>query len=137
MDEKQNEDMDKSAETSGRRLVYFAAERTLLSWVRTSLTLMALGFVIDRFGLFMQKTLPGNQVDIGSRYFSYWVGAAFVFIGVLMNIVAAVRYWRFALRYRREGSTEPGPGLSLAIVAAVVIAVAGTVVGLFLLTVVD
>ena len=33
--------------------VFFAAERTLLAWIRTSITLMALGFVVARFGLFL------------------------------------------------------------------------------------
>jgi inner membrane protein YidH len=34
--------------------VLFAAERTLLAWSRTSLTLMAFGFVVERFGLFAE-----------------------------------------------------------------------------------
>ena len=34
--------------------VYFAAERTLLAWLRTGITIMAFGFVIARFGLFLQ-----------------------------------------------------------------------------------
>ena len=34
-----------------RRLVYLAAERTLTSWIRAELLLMALGFVIFRFEL--------------------------------------------------------------------------------------
>jgi len=33
--------------------VLFAAERTLLAWNRTSVSLMAFGFVIERFGLFI------------------------------------------------------------------------------------
>ena len=34
--------------------VFFAAERTLLAWVRTGLTIMAFGFVVARFGLFLR-----------------------------------------------------------------------------------
>ena len=34
--------------------VLFAAERTLLAWNRTSVSLMAFGFVIERFGLFLE-----------------------------------------------------------------------------------
>ena len=34
--------------------VYFAAERTLLAWVRTGITVIGLGFVVARFGLFLQ-----------------------------------------------------------------------------------
>ena len=33
--------------------VFFAAERTLLSWVRSGLTVMAMGFVVAKFGLFL------------------------------------------------------------------------------------
>ena len=34
--------------------VYFAAERTLLAWVRTGLAVIGLGFVVARFGLFLR-----------------------------------------------------------------------------------
>ncbi|WP_367256538.1 DUF202 domain-containing protein [Pseudomonas sp. stari2] len=39
--------------------MFFAAERTLLAWNRTSLSLMAFGFVIERSGLLLQ--MPGVQ----------------------------------------------------------------------------
>jgi putative membrane protein len=44
--------------------VLFAAERTLLAWNRTGPSLMAFGFVIERFGLFLRyiSTAPGNPV---------------------------------------------------------------------------
>ena len=41
--------------------VFFTAERTLLAWTRTSLTLMAFGFVVERFGLFIQMLLPQHS----------------------------------------------------------------------------
>jgi putative membrane protein len=34
---------------------YLAAERTLLPWIRTGLALMGFGFVVARFGLFLQE----------------------------------------------------------------------------------
>lgn len=34
--------------------VLFAAERTLLAWNRTDISLMAFGFVVERFGLYLQ-----------------------------------------------------------------------------------
>ena len=33
---------------------FFAAERTLLAWIRTGLTVMAFGFLVARFGLFLR-----------------------------------------------------------------------------------
>ena len=34
--------------------VLFAAERTLLAWQRSAIALMGFGFVVERFGLFLQ-----------------------------------------------------------------------------------
>ena len=42
------------ASMMGDPRVFFAAERTLLAWVRTGLTIMAFGFVVARFGLFLR-----------------------------------------------------------------------------------
>jgi putative membrane protein len=42
--------------------VFFAAERTLLAWVRTGLTLMALGFVVARFGLFLNLLTASSGI---------------------------------------------------------------------------
>jgi putative membrane protein len=39
--------------------VFFAAARTLLAWNRTSLSLMAFGFVFERSGLLLQMLKPG------------------------------------------------------------------------------
>ncbi|OZB55209.1 MAG: hypothetical protein B7X35_09360 [Halothiobacillus sp. 14-56-357] len=57
--------------------VFFAAERTLMAWNRTGLTLMAFGFVIERFDLFvtMLVRLPQKPLDHG---LSFWIGMAFV-----------------------------------------------------------
>ncbi len=60
--------------------VFFAAERTLLAWSRTSLTLTAFGFVIERFGLFVSVLLPNHGHGV-QRGFSFWVGFAFVLLG--------------------------------------------------------
>jgi putative membrane protein len=123
------------SETSARRLVYLAAERTLFAWIRTALALMALGFVVDRFGLFVRQLVPGTSAQFHPESFSYWAGTALVILGVSMTVVAGVRYSSFALRYRREGSTEPGYGLSLGILFAVLTAIAGTAIAVFLTTV--
>lgn len=34
---------------------YLAAERTFLAWIRTGLALMGFGFVVARFGIFLQE----------------------------------------------------------------------------------
>ena len=48
--------------------VFFAAERTLLAWVRTAIALIGLGFVVAKFGLFLRLMhLPVEAVAGGRR----------------------------------------------------------------------
>ena len=56
--------------------VFFAAERTLMAWNRTGLTLMAFGFVLERFGLFLHL-LRQDSGHVG-RDLSFWIGIAFI-----------------------------------------------------------
>jgi putative membrane protein len=37
--------------------VFFAAERTLLAWIRTALALMGLGFVVARFDILTREPM--------------------------------------------------------------------------------
>jgi len=77
--------------------VFFAAERTLLAWLRTGLTIIALGFVVSRFGLFMQLlALQSHQTSPSLRAsLSAGLGLAFVVIGSLAIVLAAVQHRRF------------------------------------------
>lgn len=61
--------------------VLFAAERTLLAWNRTGLSLIAFGFVVERAGLLLNAVAPGN-VHATQTAATFWVGIAFMFIGV-------------------------------------------------------
>jgi putative membrane protein len=70
--------------------VFFAAQRTLLAWNRTSLTLMAFGFVIERFGLFIQM-LSHDKANL-QRGVSFWIGLAFILLGALAAVVSSLQY---------------------------------------------
>ena len=76
--------------------VFFAAERTLLAWVRTGLTIMAFGFVVARFGLFLRllATQQGQgipEAELHNRL-SNGVGIALVLIGVACMVLGAVQH---------------------------------------------
>lgn len=80
--------------------VFFAAERTLLAWSRTSLTLMGFGFVIERFGLFVTM-LSTEQAHLLQRDLSFWIGTAFIALGIAVAIISVIQY-RAVLRSLRE-----------------------------------
>lgn len=76
--------------------VFFAAERTLLAWVRTGLTIMAFGFVVARFGLFLH--MLGAQ-HIGTTApnptpweFSNLTGVALILCGVACMFLGAFQH---------------------------------------------
>jgi putative membrane protein len=124
-------------ETVGRRLVYFAAERTLMAWIRVALALMALGFVIDRFGLVVRQLMPELEAHVTLPIFSFQVGIAFVILGILLNVAAGIRYLIFAIHYRREGRTEPGSGIFLGIFFMLFITIIGVGTAVYLMAFAD
>lgn len=72
--------------------VFFAAERTLMAWNRTGITLMAFGFALERFGLFMDmmRGLPNHT----GRDFSFWIGIAFIILALVVISFSIVQYRR-------------------------------------------
>lgn len=123
------------ANRTGQYLVYFAAERTLMAWIRAALGLMALGFVIDRFGLVVQTMAPHAGRIVQTSTLSFLSGAGLVAVGALMAVVAAVRYTRFMWRYRQTGDTEPGYGLEPAILFTIAVSLIGAAIAGFLMVV--
>jgi uncharacterized membrane protein YidH (DUF202 family) len=67
-----------------------AAERTFLAWVRTGLALMGFGFVVARFGLFLQQLrLIDNAPSAPSYGVSHWFGTALIAVGVVGDLSSA------------------------------------------------
>ncbi|HYH10207.1 MAG TPA: DUF202 domain-containing protein [Thermoanaerobaculia bacterium] len=113
--------------------VYFAAERTLLAWIRTGLAMMGFGFVVARFGLFLRELAMarGETVtNVGGG--SLWAGTALVLLGVIVNVHAAIAHRRFAKRFHR-GEAEPHDS-AFGIIVASVLAVAGFAMAAYLIS---
>jgi putative membrane protein len=99
--------------------VFFAAERTLMAWSRTGLTLMAFGFMLERFGLFihMQRKIPGH---IG-RDLSFWIGIAYITLAMLIIGYSIVQFRRIIktlnpIEIPDNYNTWAGPAMNVAVV---------------------
>jgi putative membrane protein len=81
--------------------VFFAAERTLLGWIRAGLTIMGFGFVVARFGLFLSllsaQRAPPAAPAASPSHFSSGIGIALVLLGAVSMIFAAIQHHRFVL----------------------------------------
>lgn len=110
--------------------VFFAAERTLLAWNRTSLALMAFGFVIERFGLFVHM-LSLQQGDSLQRGFSFWIGLAFIVLGALTSAVAITQY-RKVLRALKPVEIPEGYRVNLGVLANSAVAALGVCLTVYL-----
>jgi len=71
--------------------VLFAAERTLLAWNRTSLSLIAFGFVVERAGL-LTRALYSESSELSQPALTFWLGLTFIALGSLTSAFSARQY---------------------------------------------
>jgi len=114
---------------------YLAAERTFLAWIRTGLALMGFGFVVARFGLFL-RALQTSQPNLPAQSYglSFWFGTALILLGVIVNVLSARHHVRLIQDLNR-GETAVNRPSSLAVVVALLLAVVGLAMAIYLLSV--
>jgi putative membrane protein len=88
--------------------VLFAAERTLLAWNRTSLSLIAFGFVVERSGLLMHAISP-TKANTEQFTLTFWLGVVFIALGSFASAYSARQY--SVVLHTLSGSEYP-PGYS-------------------------
>ena len=90
-----------------------ANERTMLAWVRTGIALMAFGFAIARFALFLRQIASVGRVSIRApeSLGSGWIGAALVALGMLANLSATIRYAQIRRAIERADVGAPSGAL--------------------------
>jgi putative membrane protein len=70
---------------------HLANVRTFLAWVRTSITIMAFGFVVAKFGLLLRE-LPGSHIHIGELHLATVIGSALVIVGAIFLVLSTVDF---------------------------------------------
>jgi putative membrane protein len=85
--------MDES-KTQGNPSDHLANERTFLAWTRTSIGIMAFGFVVVKFSLFVKQIslILGKENMIHSKGYSGILGIALVAVGTITAVLSYSRY---------------------------------------------
>ncbi len=100
-----------------------ANERTFLAWVRTAIAVMAFGFVIEKFDLFLLALAPQTALKLIAPHgqkFANAAGLAFIAIGVGMIVIAGLRFvWTAKAIDVEETLPSPGERFDLALAALI------------------
>lgn len=124
---------NKSPEKASKRRVHLANERTFLAWMRTSIAIIALGFVVERFSLFLrefssvikQSGGPGVSVPPSHGYSAIF-GVVLVGLGTLLGVLSFLRYRKVSQQIE-DDSYQPSTTLQFIVTAAILI------IGVFLI----
>ena len=114
---------------------YLAAERTFLAWLRTGLALMGFGFVVARFGLFLQQLQLVEHASVPrSSGLSLWFGTALIAAGIVVNIFSAWRHIQL-VRGLERNQLPTSRSMTYVVVVAGFLALVGLAMAFYLLSV--
>ena len=101
---------------------YLAGERTLMAWIRTSLSMISFGFAIGKLGSALQdiefKGLLGNTRTVSIKTLAY----LFVLLGTSALLAAALQHWRRVRELRAMGVAHE---FSVTFIVALLLAAVG------------
>ena len=128
---------NKSVGVRNRR-VHMANERTYLAWIRTSIGIMAFGFVVEKFALFIKQIsylleksgLQGTPMPRPSSGYSSVFGIFLVGLGALMGVFAFIKYKNIE---RQIDKDTYQPSLLLDMLLAISVLAVGMFLVLFLI----
>ena len=111
-----------------------ANERTFLAWLRTGIAVIAFGFVVEKFNMFVLTIASTAAIDAARRSqlerlsgpFGSYEGLALILIGIIIVIIAAARFARTRrLLDDEEMHSASGSRVELVLTAVLALVVAG------------
>ena len=111
-----------------------ANERTFLAWVRTAIAVMAFGFLVERFDLFLQVAAPslaGRRLSLPGEKFGNAAGLALIAAGTAIVAVAGARFLRTAKAVDSEQVLH-GPGTHIDVALAALLVLLGVALFIYL-----
>jgi len=111
-----------------------ANERTFLAWVRTAIAVMAFGFIVEKFDLFLEFAIPslaGRTLPLPGQRIGNIAGLALIALGVTVVIIAAARFLKTAKDIDSE-EQRLGTGSRTAVALAGLLVILGSALFLYL-----
>jgi putative membrane protein len=111
-----------------------ANERTFLAWVRTAIAIMAFGFFVEKFDLFVELVAPARAnrpISMAGQSLGNFAGLALVVLGIVMIVLAAGRFIR-TTRDIDSAELRPTRGTSADLVLAALMALLGCALFVYL-----
>lgn len=111
-----------------------ANERTFLAWIRTAIAVMAFGFLVERFDLFLQiagQTLARKALTPTGQLVGNVAGLILIALGAATIVLATWRFRRTAAAIDNP-DTLPGPGERMDFTLAGLLTVLGAALFVYL-----
>ena len=111
-----------------------ANERTFLAWIRTAIAVMAFGFLVARFDLFLQiagQTLARKALSPTGQLIGNVAGLILIALGAATIVLATWRFRRTAIAID-SANTVPGPGARIDFLLAGLLTVLGAALFVYL-----
>jgi len=111
-----------------------ANERTFLAWVRTAIAVMAFGFLVERFDLFLKFAAPsldGRTLSGPGQKFASEAGLALIILGTAIVAIAATRFLATS-KAIDSAAVLPGPGSRFDLALAVLLGLLGCALFVYL-----
>ena len=111
-----------------------ANERTFLAWVRTSIAIMAFGFLVEKFDLFLEfasKALAARMPSVGGQLVGNIAGLLLLVLGGATMILAIIRFRQTALDIDSK-DTRPGTGDRMDVILAALLVILGAALFVYL-----
>ena len=111
-----------------------ANERTFLAWVRTAIAVMAFGFLVEKFDLFLDiayKSMGGHAPSIGGQIVGNIAGLLLILLGGATMTLAVIRFRKTAIDIDSD-DIRPGTGDRTDIVLAGLLVLLGSALFVYL-----
>jgi putative membrane protein len=117
-----NETPPKLADVLATERTRMAADRTLMGWIRTALSMIGFGFTIYKF----LESFPAKEgapgIGVLMQHSPRTVGLTLISLGVFSLVIACLQHWQYV---KRLSSDQPYRRWDLGLVVAALIGLLG------------